>query len=156
MSIEQAYNYRMVSETVATSGVVTAKLLARLSDEGIEVVMNLMPDDSEYAVNGESAIIREQGIEYWYLPVDFSAPGLDEYVQFKDKLSNAGGKKLLIHCAANYRVSAFYSRYAIEFGIWTVEEADRFMLSIWNPEEYPPWPEWLKAVELSFPAATGI
>jgi len=147
MSIDQAYNYRLVSETVATAGVITAEQLVTLRDEGIELVMNLMPDDSEYAVNGEKAIIQDQGIEYWYLPVDFAAPQLAEYVQFRDKLGRSGSKKILIHCAANYRVSAFYSRYAIESGKWTVEEADRFMLSIWNPDKYPGWPEWLKEVE---------
>jgi hypothetical protein len=36
----------------------------------------------------------------------------------------------------------------IESGKWTVEEADRFMLSIWQPSEYPAWPEWLDKVRL--------
>jgi len=155
MGIDRAYNYRLVSKKVATSGVLQPEGLAVLSDDGIEVVMNLMPDDSEYAVKGEREIIQDQRIEYWYLPVDFSAPNLGEYVQFKHKLQQAGDKKLLIHCAANYRVSAFYSRYAIETGIWSVEEADRFMLSIWNPDEYPGWPEWLDEVERSFTGPTG-
>ena len=54
--------------------------------------------------------------------------------------------------AYNYRevsdTVATYSRYAIESGIWTVEEADKFMLSIWQPSEYPAWPEWLDKVRL--------
>jgi protein tyrosine phosphatase (PTP) superfamily phosphohydrolase (DUF442 family) len=149
MSIDQAYNYRAVSETVATAGVLKPEQLATLGDDGIEVVINLLPDSSESAVKEEKTIVQDQGIEYWYLPVDFSAPRLEEYVKFKDKLSQLGDKKLIIHCAANYRVSAFYSRYAIEFGIWSVDEADRFMLSIWKPSEYPGWPQWLDEVEHS-------
>ena len=148
MSIDQAYNYRAVSDSVATAGVLKPKQLAALSKAGIEVVMNLMPDSSEYAVKGEKQIIEGQGIEYWHLPVDFSAPKLEEYEQFKGKLKQSEGRKLLIHCAANYRVSAFYSRYAIESGKWTTAEADRFMLSIWQPSEYPAWPEWLDKVRL--------
>lgn len=154
MSIEQAYNYRLVSETVVTAGVLKPRLLAELGQEGIEVVINLMPDNSEYTVKGESTIVQDQGIEYWYLPVDFSAPKLEEYLQFKDKMGQVGDIKLLIHCAANYRVSAFYSRYAIESAIWSVEEANRFMLSIWDPDEYPGWPEWLMEVEQTFPGPT--
>ena len=149
MSIDQAYNYRAVSETVATAGVLKPEQLATLGDDGIEVVINLLPDSSESAVKEERTIVQDQGIEYWYLPVDFSAPRLEEYVKFKDKLSQVGDKKLIIHCAANFRVSAFYSRYAIEFGIWSVDEADRFMLSIWKPSEYPGWPQWLDEVEHS-------
>jgi hypothetical protein len=84
------------------------------------------------------------------LPVDFSAPKLEEYEQFKEKLRQSEGKKLLIHCAANYRVSAFYSRYAIESGKWTTEEADGFMLSIWQPSEYPAWTAWLAKVQRHF------
>ncbi len=156
MSIEQAYNYRLVSETVVTAGVLKPRLLAELGKEGIEVVINLMPDNSEYAVKGERTIVLGQGIEYWYLPVDFSAPKLEEYLQFKDKLGQVGDKKLLIHCAANYRVSAFYSRYAIESAIWSVEEANSFMLSIWDPDAYPGWPEWLMEVEQAFPGPKDI
>jgi len=112
--------------------------------------------DIEYAVKGERTIVLGQGIEYWYLPVDFSAPKLEEYLQFKDKLGQVGDKKLLIHCAANYRVSAFYSRYAIESAIWSVEEANSFMLSIWDPDAYPGWPEWLMEVEQAFPGPKDI
>jgi protein tyrosine phosphatase (PTP) superfamily phosphohydrolase (DUF442 family) len=147
MSIDQAYNFRVVSDTIATAGVLKPKQLAALSKAGIEVVMNLMPDNSEYAVKGEKQIIVDQGIEYWYLPVDFSDPKLEDYEQFKGKMRQSEGKKLLIHCAANYRVSAFYSRYAIESGSWTTEEADRFMLSIWQPGDYPGWTEWLDEVQ---------
>jgi hypothetical protein len=53
-------------------------------------------------------------------------------------------------------VSAFYSRYAIESGRWSVAEADRFMLSIWNPAEYPSWPEWLEAVQRFSPDTRDI
>jgi len=146
MNVDQAYNYRLVSEKIATAGVVKAKILATLSDQGIEAVINLMPDDSEYAVDGERSIIQRQGIEYWYLPVGFESPQLGEYLQFRDKLNQLDNKKILIHCAANYRVSAFYSRYAIETGIWSVNDADKFMLSIWNPDDYPGWPEWIEEV----------
>jgi len=76
MSIDQAYNYRVVSGTVATAGVVTAEQLATLGGAGIEVVINLLPESSEYAVSNEREIVENQGIEYWYLPVDFcSATG---------------------------------------------------------------------------------
>jgi protein tyrosine phosphatase (PTP) superfamily phosphohydrolase (DUF442 family) len=147
MSIDQAYNYRVVSETVATAGILSPEQLAALGDAGIEVVINLLPNSSDSAVKTESQIIESQGIGYRYLPVDFSAPTLEEYEQFKELMGQAGGKKLLIHCAANYRVSAFYSRYAIDIGIWSVEEADGFMLSIWQPSKYPGWAEWFAEVE---------
>ena len=146
MSIEQAYNYRAVSDRVLTAGRVEPEQLAELAAEGVEVVINLMPDASDYAVKNERGLVEEQGIEYLYLPVDFAGPTLADYKQFRQMMSVAGDRKLLIHCAANYRVSAFYSRYAIETGRWSAAEADAFMLSIWQTAEYPSWPQWLEEV----------
>ena len=61
MSVEQAYNYRAVSETVATSGRVEPEQIAQPGDAGVEVVINLLPDSSEYAVQGERQIVEGQG-----------------------------------------------------------------------------------------------
>lgn len=147
MSVDQAYNYRAVSERVATSGRVEPGQLAELANASFEVMINLLPDESEYAVPGEREIVEGQGIEYLYLPIDFAAPTLADYEQFRNLMSQVGDRKLLVHCAANYRVSAFYSRYAIETGLWSTGQADDFMLSIWQPADYPPWPRWLQEVE---------
>lgn len=146
MSIDKAYNYREVSEAVATAGRVEPEQLAELGAAGVEVVLNLMPDFSQYAVPGERDIVQGQGIEYLYLPVDFAAPTVADYRQFEQLMSGVGQRKVLIHCAANYRVSAFYSRYAIAQGLWSAEEADQFMLSIWQPAEHPPWPQLLEDI----------
>lgn len=146
MGVDQAYNFRQVNEKVATAGRVEPEQLAQLGDEGFELVINLLPDSSEYAVAGEQQIVEGQGIDYRYLPVDFAAPTLADYQQFRQLMQAAGERKLLVHCAANYRVSAFYSRYAIETGKWSAAEANQFMLSVWQPEEHPPWPQWLEEV----------
>lgn len=144
--IEKAYNYRKINDSVATSGRVEPAQLAQLAAAGVEVVINLMPDSSQYAVPGEREMVENQGIEYLYLPVDFAAPTLADYDRFGQLMAMVGRRRVLIHCAANFRVSAFYSRYAIDRGLWSPEEADRFMLSIWQPQEHPPWPRWLEEV----------
>ncbi|MCB1729436.1 MAG: protein tyrosine phosphatase family protein [Halieaceae bacterium] len=146
MGVEQAYNYRELNDRVATAGRVEPEQLEQLGAAGVEVVINLMPDSSDYAVPGERDIVEGQGIEYLYLPVDFAAPTLADYESFLQLMAKVGQRKLLIHCAANWRVSAFYSRYAIDRGMWSPAEADRFMLSIWQPAEHPPWSQWLEEV----------
>lgn len=146
MTVENAYNFRAVSDSVLTSGRVEPEQLAQLGEEGVELVINLLPESSRYAVEDEQAIVEGQGIEYLYLPVDFAAPTLADYRQFRGMMDSVGERKVLVHCAANYRVSAFYSRYAIETGQWSLAEADEFMLSIWQPDDFPPWPHWLEEV----------
>jgi len=150
MSVDKAYNYRLVNGKVATSGRVEPQQLAQLGGEGFEVVINLLPESSPYAVAGERQSVEDQGIEYLYLPVDFAAPTLEDYGQFRQLMQRAGDRKLLIHCAANFRVSAFYSRYAIETGRWSPAQADQFMLSVWQPGEHPPWPQWLEQVKATY------
>jgi hypothetical protein len=49
------------------------------------------------------------------------------------------GQKIHVHCAANYRVSAFYSLYALRNGLCTEDEASQIVQDVWNPSEYPPW-----------------
>lgn len=149
MSIDQAFNYREVSKSIAIAGLLQPEQLAELGAAGIDMVINLLPDSSEHAILGEKKIVEDQGIEYCYIPVDFAAPQLKDYEQFKEVMSRAGDKKLLIHCAANYRVSAFYSQYAQEIGVWDAIEAEQFVGSIWNPNDYPGWSEFLIAVKNS-------
>ena len=150
MGVEKAYNYRLVNSKVAPSGRVEPQQLAQLGGEGFEVVINLLSESSPYAVAGERQSVEDQGIEYLYLPVDFAAPTLEDYGQFRQLMQRAGDRKLLIHCAANFRVSAFYSRYAIETGRWSPAQADQFMLSVWQPGEHPPWPQWLEQVKATY------
>ena len=107
MATEGAVNYREISGRVATSGSVSADRLRRLGAEGFDAVVNLLPDSSEAAATDERAIVEGQGLEYHYLPVDFANPTLTDFRLFRRVMENAGEKKVLIHCAANYRVSAF-------------------------------------------------
>ena len=143
MGIEQAYNFRRVSDSIATAGIPTAGQLAELARSGVEVVINLLPDSSEYAVEGERGIVEAQGLDYHHIPVDFAAPAQADFEAFCEVMRQSEGRNLFLHCAANYRVSAFYSRYAVESGQWSPADASAFVASIWDPEQYPPWPAFI-------------
>ena len=47
--------------------------------------------------------------------------------------------KTLIHCAANFRVTAFYSLYALRHLGWSESQADAFRASVWQGSDYPIW-----------------
>ena len=143
MSIEGAVNYRKISERVATSGSVSEDRLRRLGTEGFDVVVNLLPDSSEVAVTDEREIVEGQGLEYHYIPVDFGNPTEAEFSHFRRVMENAGDKKILIHCAANYRVSAFYSLYALHDRDWSWDDARAHIASIWDPADYPVWKRFI-------------
>ena len=66
MSVDQAYNFKQITSSVSTAGVLTNQQLEELRSEGYEVVICLLPSDSEYAINGERSIVEEQDIKYVY------------------------------------------------------------------------------------------
>jgi protein tyrosine phosphatase (PTP) superfamily phosphohydrolase (DUF442 family) len=139
MSVEDSYNFRRIDERVTTSGLVTAEQLSSLRAEGYDAVINLLPDSSEHAVPDEARIVRDQGLDYVYIPVDFEAPEHADFEAFVDAMDARAGQQLHVHCAANYRVSAFYRLYALRKGLCTDDEADDFVRSLWNPSDYPAW-----------------
>lgn len=151
MGAEQSYNFRRITDNVTTSGVVGEENLRALGAEGYELVINLLPDDSQYAVPGEEEIVRGQGIDYVYIPVDFGNPTLADFETFSAVLDSAASRKVHIHCAANYRVSAFYSSYARLKGTMSEGEARDLIASLWEPRENPAWPEFILAASSTPP-----
>ncbi|MEA3214423.1 MAG: hypothetical protein QOJ19_579 [Acidimicrobiia bacterium] len=145
MGLESSLNFRRVSDTVTTSGTVAADGLGELGAKGYDLVINLLPDSSEYAVPDEAGIVRDQGLDYVYIPIDFARPNHEEFASFAAVMDANVGKTIHVHCAANYRVSAFYSLYAMAQGWWSTEEADEHLREIWTQGDYPAWKEFLAA-----------
>jgi uncharacterized protein (TIGR01244 family) len=143
MTVEDSYNFRRVSDTLTTSGIVEPDDLRSLAAEGYDVVVNLLPDDGTRAVADEGDIVRGQGIAYVHIPVDFAEPTRADYEAFTAAMDEHAGETVHVHCAANYRVSAFYGVYAVRTGSWTREEADAFVRDLWDPGEYGPWAKLL-------------
>lgn len=143
MTVDQAFNFVAVSESVSTAGLLDERQLSSLREEGYKAVINLLPHDSEYAIEREPDIVAKQGIEYFYVPVDFSAPSEADLDEFYAAMDACRDRKLLIHCAANYRVSAFFGIYAYENLGWSASSARDFISSIWRPDERPPWGEFV-------------
>ena len=152
MPFDSCLNFRRVNDQLTTSGAVTAKQLGRLAESGYALLINLLPNDNRDAVPEEEAIATAQGVAYIHIPVDFRHPIPADYDAFSAALDGRDLQKTHIHCAANFRVSAFYALYAEERNEWTTAEADAFIQSVWNPQDYPPWAEFLATARSRFVA----
>jgi protein tyrosine phosphatase (PTP) superfamily phosphohydrolase (DUF442 family) len=139
MAVSDAYNFREIDGRLSTAGVLDETQLAELAAEGYQTVINLLPEDSPYAIAAERGIVESQGLGYAYIPVDFAAPKDSDYREFVAAMQAAADKKLMVHCAANYRVSAFYAMYAVEHLDWSPGHAWDFIGATWNIEEHPEW-----------------
>jgi uncharacterized protein (TIGR01244 family) len=148
MDIHEAPNFRRMSTLVTTSGLVSEDQLRGLASEGYEVVVNLLPDDSEHALPDEARIVDDSGLDYVHIPVDFAAPTSADLERFREVMDANDGRKLHIHCAANARVSAFYAMYLHRTGRCSAADADAIVRDVWDPSAHPVWQELL-ADELS-------
>ena len=155
MDIEASRNFRRITGTLTTSGVVRPEALKALALQGYEVVVNLLPETSEYAVPHEREIVESQGIEYIHIPVDFKHPVPSDFDRFSEALDRVIDNKVHVHCAANYRVSAFYALYEVGRGHWSTDRAIKFMCDIWQPAEHPGWSEFVTDVLAKIGAKPG-
>ena len=140
----RAYNYVQVTPTLATSGVVAADEFAAICEAGYRVVINLLPNDSKYAVPNEASLVSGLGMQYVHIPVDIERPTFGDYERFEAAMDVASESPVWVHCAANWRVSAFVGLYAQARLGWSRERAAELVSGIWEPT--PPWVQLAKQV----------
>lgn len=139
MAVSDAYNFRRIDDRLSTSGLLNEEQLGQLGGEGYQIVIDLLPHDNEWAIPGEQGIVEAQGIDYRYIPVDFEAPDRQDYARFEETMEATGATMTHVHCAANFRVSAFYAIYGARQLGWTEQQARTFIAETWDPAEHPPW-----------------
>jgi len=143
MSVSEGYNFKIATDEVHTAGLLSEAQLASLKGEDYKAVVNLLPHDSEYAIPNETDIVKAQGLDYYYIPVDFAAPTQSDYQEFVGVMRKLPEGKKLIHCAANFRVSAFFAVYAYQHLDWSETEAHTFIASVWDLQEHPVWEKFV-------------
>jgi protein tyrosine phosphatase (PTP) superfamily phosphohydrolase (DUF442 family) len=95
------------------------------------VVINLAPDGLESSLPGEDMLLESLGLEYHHIPVAWGEPRLDQLEKFEELMGAVAEKRTLVHCQANYRVTAFFAMYATSKLGWDDERADALINRIW-------------------------
>lgn len=137
MSLEAIYHFVPVSDELATAGQPSDSQLAEIAAAGYQAVINLGLLDPRYCLEDEAARVRELGMSYVHIPVNFQQPQWGDLQAFFGALDELSAKKVFVHCAANYRVSVFVSLYG-QFKLgWSAEAADAHVRRLWDPD--PVW-----------------
>ena len=145
MRVSDIYNYRVVDARLSTSGQPTEDQLAALAREGFEVVINLaLHDDPRYSLRDETGLVQSLGMRYVHIPVQFAAPTEADLDAFFAAMEQHRGQKILVHCAANKRVTAFLGLYRVIRQGWREKDAFALMQSVWEPDAV--WSSFIAAM----------
>ena len=136
---EDIYNFLPLSETLFTGGMPKADQLTDAAQKGVEVVINLAPHEVPNALPDEAALVHSLGMKYFNIPVNWNTPTRDGLDRFMEAMDANSEKKILVHCQANFRATAFVALYRILRQDWKAEDAMQGMHRIWDEEDYPMW-----------------
>ncbi|OAI25944.1 MULTISPECIES: protein tyrosine phosphatase family protein [Methylomonas] len=107
----EAENVYQAFDWLWCSAQLTEADIAKLSELGIEAVINLAPSTASNALPGEAELVVNQGITYIQIPVAWEQPRLSQLEQFFAVLKAFKRHKVWVHCAKNKRASAFIYLY---------------------------------------------
>ena len=143
MSTQDIYNFRRLNDQLITGGQPTEDQLRAAAAEGVTTVINLATINPRYSLPDEPGLVRSLGMAYYHIPVDWEGPKPSDFETFESVMQALPPGKTLVHCAANFRVTAFYSLYALKHLGWSEAQADAFRASVWQGSDYPIWADFI-------------
>lgn len=142
--MKDIYHYWYYEEKLSSSGMPTPEQMKSVAEAGVQLIINLAPHDVPNAIPKEGELVKELGMEYLNFPVTWRAPEREALTGFLDAMDANAGKKIHVHCEANYRASAFIMLYRVLRLGWKKEDAIPVMERMWNPEDFPVWQKFIE------------
>lgn len=139
MALPEIINFLRLDDSLCCGGQPTAAQLEDAAREGIQLVINLALATSDNALPDEPGLVRALGMEHVHIPVVWDSPQSADLEWFMDAMDAGQGRKLLVHCAMNYRATAFIALWRVLRQGWGVDDAFAAQRQIWDLEEYPVW-----------------
>ena len=145
MDTTQIYNAIQLTDDILTAGQPSEAQLRALAAAGYTTVINLATINPRYSLPDEGGLVDALGMAYHHIPVEWDAPTAADFAAFASVMAGLPAGKILIHCAANYRVTAFYGLYALKHLGWNREQFAALRAHIWAGSDYPIWEQFIKA-----------
>lgn len=133
--MQDILNFIQINENIATSGQPTPKQFEKIAKKGYEVVINLALHNASNAIENQDKIVTKLQMSYFHIPVEFENPKLEQASLFLNTLKSLSSKKVWVHCAMNYRVTAFMYLYHKHVLQTPFEQIDLSMFEQWSPNE---------------------
>jgi hypothetical protein len=93
-AISETRNFRALGTTLLTSGQPNEDQLADAARQGCTVVINLaLHDDPRYSLRDEPATVRDLGMQYIHIPVQFANPTEENLLAFCAAMDTHGRRE---------------------------------------------------------------
>jgi protein tyrosine phosphatase (PTP) superfamily phosphohydrolase (DUF442 family) len=143
-SLESIFNFLALSETLITAGQPTEQQLATVKDGGYQTVVNLALGSAHNALSDERSTVESLGMRYMHIPVEFDRPTPEDFERFCVLMKENDDQPLFVHCAANFRVSAFMYLYRRIYLGWGADDAITDLHKIWTPNAI--WQQFINEI----------
>jgi protein tyrosine phosphatase (PTP) superfamily phosphohydrolase (DUF442 family) len=126
-------NYREYSPTFSSSGQPSSGQLRAVREAGFGRVVFLAYSDHHDSLDGEDRLVRDLGMEYIQIPVEWEAPEPGDFRHFAAVMQARPERKTLVHCQVNFRASAFSFLYRVLYEEVPMDQAFDDLNGIWVP-----------------------
>ena len=133
--LSEISNYRAYSDAFASAGQPSKKQLKLLSDAGYERIVYIAFTNSGKAYDDEDQAVKELGMDYIQIPVDWDSPTASDFYAFAGVMQQGRPQKTLLHCQVNFRASAFSFLYRVIYDDVPLAVAKADMNAVWQPNE---------------------
>ena len=134
-ALTEIINFRQYSDRFASAGQPTREQFQAIAEQGFERVVYIAFTNNPNALPDADQVVKELGMEYMQVPVDFSNPLPDEFYAFADYMERNRDKKTLSHCQVNARATAFSFLYRVIYDGVSIMDAKTDMNTVWQPNE---------------------
>jgi protein tyrosine phosphatase (PTP) superfamily phosphohydrolase (DUF442 family) len=133
--LTEIVNYREYSGSLSSAGQPGAAHFEDLRDAGFERIVFLAFSDNHESVANEDRIVKNLGMDYVHIPVDWDAPASSDFYMFAGAMEKEPKKKTLVHCQVNFRASSFSFLYRVLYENVPMDQAKDDLDSVWVPNE---------------------
>lgn len=134
-ALDEVLNYREYTPIFSSAGQPTREQLQLIKDNGFERIIYIGFSTVGTAIPEEDQLVKELGMDYLQIPVDFANPTVRDFNAFADAMQREEGTKTLLHCQVNARATAFSMLYRVIYQDIPLAEAKSEMNSVWQPNE---------------------
>lgn len=143
-NVSEILNYREYTPLFSSAGQPTREQLPLIKAAGYDRVIYIAFSNGRTAIPEEDQLVKDLGMDYLHIPVDFNNPTLRDFNAFADAMQREPESRTLLHCQVNARATAFSFLYRVIYQGADMTAAKADMNSVWQPNAV--WRDFIFAV----------